>query len=177
MTDRVTTICRAVAREHGLALADLMRPTHERRIARPRQIAMALCREMTNRSLPKLASYFAGDVGEAKHHTTVLWAVRRCAALRASNSAFEATYQNCRARAESFLGGEAQGEEPEPEPAKGKSGYSQLRDDNAWLRKRVAELEFQVAVYSERERRADALESVYKRARSPKACASGRASA
>jgi hypothetical protein len=177
MTDRVTLICRAVAHEHKLPIEDLMESqAHTRHIARPRQIAMALARELTTRSLPDIGSRFKGGTeGAKKHHTTVLWGIKRCAALRASDSGFEALYQRCKMRAERYF--QTGPEMPEVEPVKGKSSYAELRNEVAFLRKRVAELQFQAAVYAERERRAAALDSVFERARSDKACVSGRAAA
>lgn len=177
MTDRVTLICRAVAHEHNLAIEDLMdSQAHERRVSRPRQIAMSLARELTTRSLPDIASRFKGGTASAKkHHTTVLWGIKRCAEMRAENPDFEALYQRCKLRAERCF--ETGPETPEIEPIKGKSSYAELRNEVAYLRKRVADLQFEVAVYAERERRQAALDSVFERARSEKACASGRVNA
>ena len=51
-----------------------------RNIARPRQIAMALAKELTQLSLPDIGEAFGG-----RDHTTVLHACRKVAALKASN--------------------------------------------------------------------------------------------
>jgi chromosomal replication initiator protein len=64
------------AKYYGLTKEQLLAKTHQRAIARPRQIAMFLCRQMTRRSLPDLAKRFGG-----KHHTTILWATGRIEAL------------------------------------------------------------------------------------------------
>lgn len=68
----VEQIIAHTAKYYGLTKEQLLAPTHQRAIARPRQIAMYLCRAMTRRSLPDLARRFGG-----KHHTTILWATGR----------------------------------------------------------------------------------------------------
>ena len=72
----VEQIIAHTAKFYGLTKEQLLAPTHQRAIARPRQIAMYLCRQMTRRSLPDLARRFGG-----KHHTTILWATTRIDAL------------------------------------------------------------------------------------------------
>ena len=60
-----------------------------RTIARPRQIAMALAKELTNYSLPEIGDRFGG-----RDHTTVLYACRRIDALRASDTDIAEDYRN-----------------------------------------------------------------------------------
>ena len=61
-------------------LADLHSKTRTRSIARPRQVAMALAKELTNHSLPEIGSAFGG-----RDHTTVLHACRKIEELKESN--------------------------------------------------------------------------------------------
>ena len=72
----VEQIIALTAKYYGLTKEQLLAPTHQRAIARPRQIAMYLCRQLTRRSLPDLAKRFGG-----KHHTTILWATGRIESL------------------------------------------------------------------------------------------------
>jgi chromosomal replication initiator protein len=72
----VEQIIAQTAKYYNLTTEQLLAPTHQRAIARPRQIAMFLCRALTRRSLPDLAKRFGG-----KHHTTILWATGRIEAL------------------------------------------------------------------------------------------------
>jgi chromosomal replication initiator protein len=76
----VEQIIAHTARYYNLTKEQLLAPTHQRAIARPRQIAMFLCRQMTRRSLPDLARRFGG-----KHHTTILWATGRIEKLIVSD--------------------------------------------------------------------------------------------
>ena len=55
-------------------------PLDARRVAEPRQMAMFLCRELTDSSLPEIGREFGG-----KHHTTVLHSIRKIAGLRKSD--------------------------------------------------------------------------------------------
>lgn len=61
--------------------SDLISSTRTRSIARPRQIAMALAKELTSHSLPEIGKHFGG-----RDHTTVLHACRKLAELRSSDS-------------------------------------------------------------------------------------------
>jgi chromosomal replication initiator protein len=70
-------ILRAVASFFSLKPAQLKARNNSRPIAVPRQIAMYLCKELTNRSLPQIGKDFGG-----KHHTTVLHSIRKINSLR-----------------------------------------------------------------------------------------------
>jgi chromosomal replication initiator protein len=59
---------------------DLLGKSRSRSVARPRQIAMALTKELTNHSLPEIGDAFGG-----RDHTTVLHACRRIEELRTSD--------------------------------------------------------------------------------------------
>ncbi len=67
----VDSIQKAVTRYYSIKISDLMSHTRQRSIARPRQIAMFLAKQLTDRSLPEIGQAFNRD------HTTVLHAIRR----------------------------------------------------------------------------------------------------
>ena len=56
----------------------------DRAVARPRQVAMYLCKQLTSRSLPEIGRKFGG-----RDHTTVIHAVRKVEELRASDASFD----------------------------------------------------------------------------------------
>lgn len=73
--DRLITIeniQKAVSEYYKLRVTDLLSPRRPRTIVRPRQLAMALCKELTDHSLPEIGSAFGG-----RDHTTVLHACRK----------------------------------------------------------------------------------------------------
>ena len=73
--DRLITtenIQKAVAEYYKLRVSDLLSRRRPRTIARPRQMAMALCKELTEHSLPEIGDAFGG-----RDHTTVLHACRK----------------------------------------------------------------------------------------------------
>ena len=70
-------IIRAVSNHFGLKPPQLKSKNNSRAIAEPRQIAMYVCKELTDLSLPQIGKDFGG-----KHHTTVLHSIRKIAALR-----------------------------------------------------------------------------------------------
>jgi chromosomal replication initiator protein len=74
----VDDIQKATAEHFGLKQADLISERRNRAIARPRQAAMWLAKQLTTRSLPDIGRRFGG-----RDHTTVLHAVRRIDELRA----------------------------------------------------------------------------------------------
>lgn len=73
----VDTIQKVVAEHYALKQADLLSERRARAIARPRQVAMWLAKQITTRSLPDIGRRFGG-----RDHTTVLHAVRRIEALK-----------------------------------------------------------------------------------------------
>lgn len=99
MTDRLTIIVDIVARAHRLQPAQLTFKTQKLEIARPRQMAMCIARKTTKLSLTYLGRRFAS------HHTTVLWAVRRCALLRQEQPEFAALYDACEAEVRTAFAG------------------------------------------------------------------------
>ncbi len=78
----VDHIQKAVAEHYGLTQADLLSERRARAVARPRQAAMWIAKQITTRSLPDIGRRFGG-----RDHTTVLHAVRRIEALKADDPA------------------------------------------------------------------------------------------
>ncbi|SFC32013.1 chromosomal replication initiator protein DnaA [Marinospirillum celere] len=73
----VDNIQRTVAEYYKIKIADLHSKRRNRSIARPRQMAMALAKELTNHSLPEIGDAFGG-----RDHTTVLHACRKIQSLQ-----------------------------------------------------------------------------------------------
>jgi chromosomal replication initiator protein len=65
----ITRIQEAVCTRFGLTVAELVSPRRSQAVAYPRQVAMYLCRELTDASLPKIGKEFGG-----RDHTTVMHA-------------------------------------------------------------------------------------------------------
>ncbi|MCB1335423.1 MAG: chromosomal replication initiator protein DnaA [Roseivivax sp.] len=78
----IDEIQRRVAEHYNIRLADLVGPKRVRTFARPRQIAMYLCKSLTSRSLPEIGRRFGG-----RDHTTVMHGVRRIDELRQTDAA------------------------------------------------------------------------------------------
>jgi chromosomal replication initiator protein len=85
----IENIQKTVADYFKIRVADLLSKRRTRSIARPRQIAMALAKELTNHSLPEIGDAFGG-----RDHTTVLHGCRRIAALRETEQRIEEDYVN-----------------------------------------------------------------------------------
>jgi chromosomal replication initiator protein len=85
----VENIQKTVAEYFKIRVADLLSKRRSRSIARPRQIAMALAKELTRHSLPEIGDAFGG-----RDHTTVLHACRRVKALRETESRVAEDYNN-----------------------------------------------------------------------------------
>jgi chromosomal replication initiator protein len=82
-------IQRTVAEYYKIKVADLMSKRRSRSVARPRQMAMALAKELTNHSLPEIGDSFGG-----RDHTTVLHACRKIKELRETESDIREDYKN-----------------------------------------------------------------------------------
>jgi chromosomal replication initiator protein len=82
-------IQRTVAEYYKIKVADLNSRRRNRSVARPRQVAMALAKELTNHSLPEIGDSFGG-----RDHTTVLHACRKINELRETNSDIREDYKN-----------------------------------------------------------------------------------
>ena len=85
----VENIQRVVADYYKLKVSDLLSKRRTRSIARPRQVAMCLAKELTNHSLPEIGDMFGG-----RDHTTVLHACRKVADLRESTADVGEDYRN-----------------------------------------------------------------------------------
>ena len=85
----IEVILKTVADYFRLRVSDLTSMRRSRAIVRPRQIAMALARELTNRSFPEIAASF-GD----RNHTTILYACRKVEKLRKIDSSVDTDYRN-----------------------------------------------------------------------------------
>ncbi|MBM3583644.1 MAG: chromosomal replication initiator protein DnaA [Alphaproteobacteria bacterium] len=79
----VEEIQRRVAEHYNMRLADMTSDRRARAVARPRQIAMYLSKQLTQRSLPDIGRKFGG-----RDHTTVMHAVRKVEELRLSDVSF-----------------------------------------------------------------------------------------
>ena len=92
LQDRLITIeniQKTVAEYYKMRVSDLISKRRSRSIARPRQLAMALSKELTNHSLPEIGDEFGG-----RDHTTVIHACRKIAELRKSESRINEDFVN-----------------------------------------------------------------------------------
>ncbi|MAW27598.1 MAG: chromosomal replication initiator protein DnaA [Gammaproteobacteria bacterium] len=85
----IENIKRTVADYYNIRVSDMHSPKRSRSLARPRQVAMALSKELTSHSLPEIGQNFGG-----RDHTTVLHACRRIDELRESNRTIREDYSN-----------------------------------------------------------------------------------
>ncbi|RRJ82613.1 chromosomal replication initiator protein DnaA [Aestuariirhabdus litorea] len=85
----IDNIQRTVAEYYKIKISDLLSKRRSRSVARPRQVAMALSKEVTNHSLPEIGDAFGG-----RDHTTVLHACRKVKELTESDSEIREDYKN-----------------------------------------------------------------------------------
>jgi len=85
----IDNIQKTVAEYYKIRMADLLSSKRTRSIARPRQVAMALAKELTSYSLPEIGSQFGG-----RDHTTVLHATRKVKELCESDQKIDEDYKN-----------------------------------------------------------------------------------
>lgn len=85
----IENIQRTVAEYFKIKISDLYSKRRSRSIARPRQVAMALSKELTQHSLPEIGEAFGG-----RDHTTVLHACRKVKELRETNQDIREDYSN-----------------------------------------------------------------------------------
>ncbi len=83
----IENIKKTVASHFGLRVQDLASKRRTRSVARPRQMAMALAKELTSHSLPEIGDAFGG-----RDHTTVLHACRTIDKLRSESNDIDADY-------------------------------------------------------------------------------------
>jgi chromosomal replication initiator protein len=74
---------KAVADHYSLKVAELKSKNNSKSVAMPRQIAMYLCKNLTNASLPEIGKSFGG-----KHHSTVIHSIRKVEDLRQKDGVF-----------------------------------------------------------------------------------------
>ena len=92
LQDKLVTldnIQKTVAEYYKVKVADILSKRRSRSIARPRQMAMTLAKELTNHSLPEIGDHFGG-----RDHTTVIHACRKVRELIAEASDFAEDYKN-----------------------------------------------------------------------------------
>ncbi|MEM7422244.1 MAG: chromosomal replication initiator protein DnaA [Pseudomonadota bacterium] len=93
-SDRKVTIDeikRRVADYYHLRMNDLVSPRRARAVARPRQVAMFLCKTLTSKSLPEIGRGFGG-----RDHTTVIHAVKKIEELRVTDDQIDEDIENLR---------------------------------------------------------------------------------
>lgn len=85
----IDNIQKMVAEYFKIKISDLLSKRRNRSLARPRQIAMTLAKDLTNHSLPEIASAFGG-----RDHTTVMHACRTIRALITSDASIAEDFRN-----------------------------------------------------------------------------------
>lgn len=85
----IDNIQKTVAEYYKIKMADMLSKRRSRSVARPRQMAMALSKELTNHSLPEIGDAFGG-----RDHTTVLHACRKIEQLREESHDIKEDYSN-----------------------------------------------------------------------------------
>ena len=85
----IDNIQKTVAGYYKIKIADILSKRRSRSVARPRQLAMALAKELTNHSLPEIGDAFGG-----RDHTTVLHACRKIKELREADRDIHDDYDN-----------------------------------------------------------------------------------
>jgi chromosomal replication initiator protein len=85
----IENIQKTVADYFKVRMADLLSKRRSRSVARPRQVAMALAKELTSHSLPEIGDAFGG-----RDHTTVMHACKRIKELRNSEQRMSEDYSN-----------------------------------------------------------------------------------
>ncbi len=85
----IDNIIKTVSEYYKIKVSELLSKRRSRSVARPRQVAMALCKELTNHSLPEIGDAFGG-----RDHTTVLHACRLIKQLNETGSDIAEDYLN-----------------------------------------------------------------------------------
>ena len=85
----IEIIQKFVSEYYQLKLGDLKSRNNSKSVARPRQIAMYLCKNLTNASLPEIGKSFGG-----KHHSTVIHSIRKIEDLRKEDGDFNTHINN-----------------------------------------------------------------------------------
>lgn len=92
MTLRINTIQTEVARAFGIRQTDMISQQRYRNVARPRQVAIYLARQMTARSMPQIGHEFGN-----RDHTTIHYAIKRVEQLIRDEPGFNAKVEAVRA--------------------------------------------------------------------------------
>ena len=82
-------IIKFVARHYGLKVGEIKSRSNSKQIAFPRQVAMYLCKQLTELSYPEIGRQF-----NDKHHSTVMYSVEKIEQLRSSNAELARTLEN-----------------------------------------------------------------------------------
>lgn len=135
---RIREIQEVVSRHNGVRIADLKAACRRRAFSWPRQIAEYLCREMTPHSFPAIAREF-GD----RDHTSIIFACRKVARLRAESDELNETLARYRADIMLLVAEREEAEapyriEPAPEPENIKTLLNRIKRERAKARE-VAE--------------------------------------
>jgi chromosomal replication initiator protein len=85
----VDNIQKVTAEYYNIKISDMLSKRRSRTVARPRQMAMYLAKELTNHSLPEIGESFGG-----RDHTTVLHACRRIAELKEQSADIGEDHRN-----------------------------------------------------------------------------------
>lgn len=85
----IENIQKTVAEYYKIRVADLLSKRRSRSVARPRQVAMALAKELTNHSLPEIGDAFGG-----RDHTTVIHACKKILELKETEQRINEDYAN-----------------------------------------------------------------------------------
>lgn len=101
---RIKDVQLVVCEAKGLHLSAMKTDRRLRRIAHPRQVAMALAREMCGKSYPQLGRAFGG-----RDHTTCIYAVRKIARAVQENPDLEIKLNRYRERIAEIVAARAQG--------------------------------------------------------------------
>jgi chromosomal replication initiator protein len=87
----IATIQQHVAASFGVPIIEMASARRSRSVARPRQIAMFLARQLTTHSLPEIGREFGN-----RDHTTVMWAIERVEQLSTDDQGFAARIADLR---------------------------------------------------------------------------------
>ena len=79
-------IIKFVSRHYGLKVSEIKSRNNAKQIAYPRQVAMYLCKQLTDLSYPDIGKHFNN-----KHHSTVMYSVEKIEKLRSTDSELDRT--------------------------------------------------------------------------------------
>ena len=85
----IENIQKTVAEYYNIRISDLLSKRRNRSITRPRQLAMAITRELTSHSLPEIGDSFGG-----RDHTTVIHACKKTTSFKNNNNRIKEDYEN-----------------------------------------------------------------------------------